>query len=434
MQTLVLIIGFFVFSQKSYATDVSPHIQVICDQLFQSSTTFNDYPAHFTEGFRKAVSLDYLKSVLHSLYEDTGACKGVTVTDLGQNKYLVAFHGTKKMDSLLNLRLNAESGLIDSLLSAGVTDPHVVIHQWDDLPSAFQHLDQIDHLSASLVTGDGKVLLSNNPEKVFAIGSTFKLYVMGRLLESIKAGEHSWNETFPIQENWKSLPSGTMQDLSAGTPVSLYQYAENMISISDNTATDHLLYLLGREKVESMLLPMGNRTLSTRLPFLSTLEMFKLKWALPSFFAKTYLKATVLEKRAVLELLHSVPRQLVGRNGVSMDQPTLIDQLEWFGTTQENCKAMLWLGDYSSPELRKIFSKSTPLVTNVGSSESHWSYVGYKGGSEPGVLSMTYLLETPKGTRACLSVSWNNTQTVVSQNHFFDLVSKLLKWSESKIQ
>jgi hypothetical protein len=208
-------------------------------------------------------------------------------------------------------------------------------------------------------------------------------------------------------------------------------YAEKMISISDNTATDHLLYLLGRENVEAMLPQMGHAEPQLNIPFLGTLEMFKLKWGIKPQQTAEYLTSTSDQKRATLDYLKQVPRDAVGTNGISFEQPTLIDQLEWFATTEENCAAMFWLSSQNSPQIRQVLSKNV-LFVKTGSS-GHWRYAGFKGGSEPGVINATFLLESASGQSACLAMTWNNTKQNLSQNRFFDLVQKTLKFAERQI-
>lgn len=43
---------------------------------------------------------------------------------------------------------------------------------------------------------------------------------------------------------------------------------------------------------------------------------------------------------------------------------------------------------------------------------------------------MTFLLESKKGSRACLALSWNNETENVSINRFMDIVGKTLKFAE----
>lgn len=92
-----------------------------------------------------------------------------------------------------------------------------------------------------------------------------------------------------------------------------------------------------------------------------------------------------------------------------------------------------WLAHRNNTQVNSILAKNVPILKDISSNESHWSYVGYKGGSEPGVLSMTYLLESKKGKRACLSMSWNNPKQNVSLNVFVDIIRKTLKLAEEKI-
>ena len=52
------------------------------------------------------------------------------------------------------------------------------------------------------------------------------------------------------------------------------------------------------------------------------------------------------------------------------------------------------------------------LATNPGVQvdRKQWSYVGFKGGSEPGVLSMTWYLERKDGRAFVLSLVVNDTR------------------------
>src|SRR5262249_19066453 len=50
-----------------------------------------------------------------------------------------------------------------------------------------------------------------NPDEPLAIGSTFKLYILGALAEEVAAGRARWDEPLAIKDDLKSLPSGQMQ-------------------------------------------------------------------------------------------------------------------------------------------------------------------------------------------------------------------------------
>jgi hypothetical protein len=160
-------------------------------------------------------------------------------------------------------------------------------------------------------------------------------------------------------------------------------------------------------------------------PVLTTLEAFKLKWAVSEEYARTFMIADPATRRDMLQELALLPRESVGQNGLPLDQPTRINSIEWFMTPREACQSMYWLVERPGTEVREILSKNVPLM----SAPHPWTFVGYKGGSEPGVLSMTYVLEKEK-TRACLSMTWNDPVHPVQVFKFMEIVEKTLKAAE----
>ena len=116
------------------------------------------------------------------------------------------------------------------------------------------------------ITG-GPAKLAYNENQPLALGSTFKLYVLSALSHAIAAGDLAWDDVVHIDT--KSYPSGVAQDWPAGSPATVQTLATLMIQISDNTATDQLIALLGRERVEAELIAAGGDAART-LPLLTT--------------------------------------------------------------------------------------------------------------------------------------------------------------------
>ena len=109
------------------------------------------------------------------------------------------------------------------------------------------------------------------------LASAFKLYVLGALAHAVHERDASWSQTLAIHEDWKSFPSGDLQNLPAGTLLPLGTYADKMISISDNTAADHLLHFLGPTAMQCQLRLFGNTHARLDNPFLTTRELFTLE-------------------------------------------------------------------------------------------------------------------------------------------------------------
>lgn len=424
----LLFVGPFFRAEAS-----SPNFDFFCRQLLQRQPSLSDYSSYFTRGFREQIPFDRLKSVFEAASSEVGQCVSYKVRLKSPDRYELVLNGDKKFDASFSVALDGATGLVSGLLYEGASDPSIQIGSWRDVEKALSGFDKTGALSTALVTERGALQFGYRHQDVFATGSTFKLYLLGALEQSIARGEHRWDEILPLKEEWKSLPSGVMHTWTAGQKVTLYEYAEKMISLSDNTAADHLLYFLGRDSVEGLLPTMGNVHEGFYFPFLSTSELFKLKWAIRPAETQAYLRADLPSRRRILQTLTQIPRARIGSNGVPLSEPTLNDKIEWFGTTVENCKAMLWLAAREKPQIRAILSKNVPVLGVVGSAESHWAYAGYKGGSEPGVLSMTYVLESKRANRVCFSMSWNNRRQNISQVRFFDLVKKTLRLVETQV-
>ena len=84
------------------------------------------------------------------------------------------------------------------------------------------------------------------------LGSMFKLFVLGALAHQIAAGagllEPGTDGHRRAEERGQP---GSLQDVPAGTRVPVRQTAAKMISISDNTAADMLIHLVGRSAVQA---------------------------------------------------------------------------------------------------------------------------------------------------------------------------------------
>ncbi|MEP2102193.1 MAG: serine hydrolase [Parasphingorhabdus sp.] len=272
------------------------------------------------------------------------------------------------------------------------------------------------------LSGDSPLSVTElNSDKQLAIGSTFKLYVLAELSRSIKAGERRWSDVVPL--NRKSLPSGVLQDWPDGTPLTLQSLATMMISISDNSATDILIDVLGREKVEEMLRIIGHSQPDKIAPMLTTLEMFALKMPTNNDLRERYVAASESEQKNILK----TQRDRLGIKSVSIanfaNDPVHIDTIEWFASPAD-----------ISNLLDHILKANDPVVLDILKINSivppgdalRWSYIGGKGGSEPGVISFAFLTKSKSGKTYAVSGSWNNSETPVDNGKFTLMINRLL--------
>src|SRR5262249_48367923 len=142
----------------------------------------------------------------------------------------------------------------------------------------------------------------------FAVGSSFKLYILGTLIDEVNAGRRQVDEVMRLRPELKGPPRSELADWPEGSPVTLHTLALKMISISDNTATDHLHFLLGREGIERQMQVMGHEKPELNRPLLSTREMTLLRDKARDLPGRDYLKLDERGRRVFLaERLGGVP-------------------------------------------------------------------------------------------------------------------------------
>ncbi|NYT42929.1 serine hydrolase [Sphingomonas sp. R-74633] len=275
---------------------------------------------------------------------------------------------------------------------------------------------------ARLGAGKPQLIQGYNADKPYAIGSAFKLVILSELVRETNAGTRKWDDLVTLDGT--PLPGGGYTMKPKGTQVSLRELATQMISISDNSATDILLHTLGREKVEAMMPVLGIADPARNRPFLATLDMFKLKGV--AGLADRYLALDEAGRRALLNgEMTGIPTILIDATSFTQKIPKLIDTFEWFESPSDLVRVMDWLRRNTEgpagADARAVLSKNPGLPPEA---KARWQWVGFKGGSEPGVINLTYLLEAKNGDWYVVTASWNDPAKEIEQGHFAALIAK----------
>lgn len=265
----------------------------------------------------------------------------------------------------------------------------------------------------------GEPLLAIDVDKPLALGSTFKLYVLAALAEDVKAGRREWSDVVALTE--KSYPSGRLQDWPQGAPLTLHTLASLMISISDNTATDQLITVLGRERILKLMKDSGHSNPAANDPFLTTRQLFILKT----------LKPELLEGRSTREVLANPATEAMATfSRPSLDEvnaafaggPKALN-IEWFASPADLARLFAHMrrtADDKAFGIMAINPSATPSI------KERWDYIGFKGGSEPGVINLTWLL-TDKGGRVwVLTLGWNNPAANVDERALESIAQRIL--------
>lgn len=271
-----------------------------------------------------------------------------------------------------------------------------------------------------LVLENGAVMAALNAEQPLAVGSAFKLAVLCALKRQIDAGERSWSDVAELRKEWKSLPSGILQDWPDGSPVTLNTLATLMISISDNTAADSLIHLLGKEAVELQLSSAGRRI---NRPFLTTREFFLLKHPESESLLALYRKlgAAGGTDDEIIQRRRTFLEDVVGRSPLPDEfpnwvSPTALD-VEFFFSARELCGLIDQVCDLG------LMGVNTGGIMD----RSEWAHIAFKGGSEPGVLNLTIWLEAHNGKRFHLVLTANDPDAPLNETKLILLLLRLLE-------
>ena len=235
------------------------------------------------------------------------------------------------------------------------------------------------------ITVDGETVFDERSEEIMAVGSAFKLVILKAYEDALSSGEFRREQVVTLEHHDRSLPSGILQVLSVGTPLTLELLAQLMIKISDNTATDTLIRILGKTRLE---------TITPRnIPFLTTRELFQLIASTAEDFRACYKVAEPQTRRLLLAGLGTQPLPRIDQTGCMATW----QNIEWYLSAREIGELLRNLQQAPS-----LDSTSEPLFN-----ELNWEKIGFKGGSEYGVLNLSAIGITPQGNEICVVVTVN---------------------------
>lgn len=157
--------------------------------------------------------------------------------------------------------------------------------------------------------------------------------------------------------------------------------------------------------------------------------MFKLKAAIGGALMPRWLALNPAGRRKMLMgEIASVPLAAIDGKRFADGIPKAIDTIEWFASPADLARTMDWLRRNSEQgpgaEARAILSRNSGIGP---AASARWNYVGYKGGSEPGLINMTLLLQAKSGNWFVVTAGWSNTAAPVDEARFVSLVTRAVE-------
>jgi beta-lactamase class A len=288
---------------------------------------------------------------------------------------------------------------------------------WADVDSALRSVaPQVHLLVGKVSSGSCQLVHSIEPDVAAPLGSAVKLYVLDALGNAVAARKVSWNQPLTVTARFKGLPPGELQNEPDGTQISVLDSAAKMISLSDNTAADMLTNLVGRPAVEAALATSGMANPALDLPFLTTREIYVLKLDQWPSLAQRYITADEPGRQALLaSTVDRAPLPAVESAG-AWTTPRDIDSLEYFASASDLCRVYASLATLAGqPGLAPIGRVLSLNDDGLQLDPAQWKTTWFKGGSEPGVLTLAFMATTRSGQSYVVTVLAENKSHPIDQ-------------------
>ena len=254
IRLFLLVLLFSAGAGITGATDVPEGVESLEEQMLERLVTREEYDAEwFSPEFRQQLSPVHLQGQIAGLVDGIGELE---VIDGEDGEYTLLFE-----EALVPATISIDER--DQIDAVFFQPANPRAETFDELS---EQLRELPGETAALVLEDDEVLLEHNTDKAFSVASAFKLSVLAAVGDLLDDGTLARDDVVKITEDDRSLPSGLMQDWPEGTAVTVDTLLVHMMSISDNTATDVLMRVAGRNQVD--------RFAGEHRPVPTTAEMF----------------------------------------------------------------------------------------------------------------------------------------------------------------
>ncbi|MDX3900169.1 MAG: serine hydrolase [Sphingobium sp.] len=412
MRAWALLLALLVLpSRPATAQSPSPTLQARAEQLVKLLGAPGDEERFFSPVFLKAVPVAQWRALAERLRAEHGT-PGALVHLRAQSATIGAVE-IRYARATVGFQIVVAPQAPNQVVGLRITGARRADDSLAKLSADFAALPGRSAFALARLTDKGPVsILSRDPDRMMATGSSFKLYMLAELARAVAAKERRWSDVVPLAA--KSF-SGRLAQWPDAAPMTLHSLATAMIAESDNSAADTLLLALGRDAIDALAPPAAR-------PLLTTSEAFALKMPANADLRARYMAASTEERRAILRAEATRLRAAAVDVGAVATTPTAIDSIEWFASPAQTLALL--------DRLRTAGEDALPIMAvNPGiapGDAARWRFFGYKGGSEPGVIAMNFLARAKDGRWYALAAAWNDPRAPVDEDRFVALVTRML--------
>ena len=328
--------------------------------------------------------VDAITAKLDSIWWD----RPFTVTDveIGAGDAKVGVLTSYGVAQQIGLRTD-EEGMVDRF-DVSLRPP--AIDKWADIDTELTKSGaRYSYQVSKVVPGGCDVVAGTNTELSLPLASIFKLYVLLAVAEAVKAGTLKWTDPLTITRRAKAVGSAGLEELPPGAQVSVRKAAQQMISASDNMATDLLIGRLGPGAVERALVSAGHHNPASMTPFPTMHELFSVGWGRPDLREQWRQAVEKGGQQVRAQLLKQTNSRPYEPDPERTHSPASNYGAEWYGSAADICRVHLALQKAAVGEAAPV-KEILSAIPGIDLDGSKWSYIGAKGGNLPGDLTFSW--------------------------------------------
>ncbi|OBK79063.1 serine hydrolase [Mycobacterium sp. 1274761.0] len=309
-----------------------------------------------------------------------------TLTDLDVGARHATLHvlTSYQVPQTIELRTN-DAGLVDRF-DVKLVPP--VIKSWQDIDTEIAKTGaKYSYAVSSVNSGRCSLVAGTNTDLSLPLASIFKLYVLLAVSNAVKDGSVSWDDQLKVTKEGKAVGAAGLDKVPDGTTVSVRTAAQQMISASDNMATDLLINRLGPGAVERALAAAGHHDPTSMTPFPTTHELFSIGWGRPNLREQWQEASSSQEGRA--RLFKETDTRPYDPDPERTHTPASDIGAEWYGSAADICRVHAALQASAvgpAAPVKQILS----AIPGIDLDRAKWPYIGAKGGNLPGDLTFSW--------------------------------------------
>lgn len=306
----------------------------------------------------------------------------VTKVDIGAGHATLNVLTSYGVAQTIELRTD-EAGMVDRFHVK--LDPPV-IDSWEDIDAQLTKSGaRYSYQVAKVIEGRCVPVAGTNNELSLPLASIFKLYVLLAVAEAVTAGTLDWTDMLTITEEAKAVGSSGFDALPPGAQISVRDAAQQMISASDNMATDLLIARLGPGSIEHALVTAGHHDPASMTPFPTMHELFSVGWGKPDL-RDEWTHASPQGRVQLLQQTNSRPYEPDPKR---THTPASNIGAEWYGSAADICRLHAALQAAAVGEARPVRDILSALA-GIDLDRAEWPYIGAKAGNLPGDLTFSW--------------------------------------------